>query len=173
MFISIIEISVTIHVTSRQSQSLLLGSDALDDIVILRLENGRDYFIPINGNYQRSAFGASIEYLINCTTPIRTMQLLTAPPIQTLAIPKELWRIVDFIYKNGLQEEGLFTTNGVEDEIKRIKENIDCGTEFQLPLSIHSMCEVFIYFIKNLAEPVSEIRRRNYLYSILSPLIIS
>lgn len=147
------EISVTLHVSNRDAQPLLSGADALDDILILRLENGRDYFVTISGQYQRSCFGASLEYLTNCLQPLRSMPLLSSTPTQTLSIPKELWRMVDYIYRNGLREDGLFSTSGEEEEVHQIKESLDNGTEFG-SFSVHSMCEVLVYFLKNLAEPV-------------------
>jgi hypothetical protein len=34
-----------------------------------------------------------------------------------LSIPKELWRIVDHLFKNGMNEEDLFLQSGVEEAI--------------------------------------------------------
>jgi phosphatidylinositol-bisphosphatase len=59
------EITLTVQVTSPSSQEIMSGQDSLDDILILRLENGRDYFITIQGSYVKSIFGASTQYLVN------------------------------------------------------------------------------------------------------------
>ena len=39
-------------------------SENLEDVLVLRIHNGRDYFLPIRGNWMQSAFGRSIEKLI-------------------------------------------------------------------------------------------------------------
>lgn len=60
-----VEITLSVHVTPQSSHALQTGAEALDDILILSLENGRDYFIPVSGVYQKSCMGATIEYLVN------------------------------------------------------------------------------------------------------------
>jgi hypothetical protein len=36
---------------------------------------------------------------------------------KVLPIPKEVWRMVDFIYRNGIDRENLFTSSGDPAEI--------------------------------------------------------
>lgn len=60
-----IEITISMHVTSDSSHELQTGSETLEDILILALENGRDYFIPVQGEYQKSCLGTTIDYLVN------------------------------------------------------------------------------------------------------------
>ena len=38
--------------------------ELLEDVLVLRIHNGRDYFLPIRGDWQQSAFGRSIEKLV-------------------------------------------------------------------------------------------------------------
>ena len=38
--------------------------ETLEDVLVLRIHNGRDYFLPIRGEWQQSAFGRSIEKLV-------------------------------------------------------------------------------------------------------------
>lgn len=59
------EIVLSVHVDNQSSHALQTAAESLDDILILTLENGRDYFLPIQGEYQRSAFGTTIQYLVN------------------------------------------------------------------------------------------------------------
>ena len=40
------------------------GVENLDEVLVLRIHNGRDYFIPLHGKWLRSAFGHSIDKLI-------------------------------------------------------------------------------------------------------------
>jgi phosphatidylinositol-bisphosphatase len=64
-------LTVTVQVTSDSSGALTSGRDALEDILIVRLENGRDYFVTIAGDYLKSCFGTSIDFLITCPQPVR------------------------------------------------------------------------------------------------------
>lgn len=40
------------------------GEASLEDVLVLRIHNGRDYFLPIRGTWLQSAFGRSIEKLV-------------------------------------------------------------------------------------------------------------
>lgn len=78
-------VSATVNLSSSDAQKLNAGVDALDDILILSINNGRDIFIDVFGTWHKSVFGATIESL--CLT-------------QT--VPTVVWRIVDWLYKHGL-----------------------------------------------------------------------
>ena len=39
-------------------------AETLEDVLVLRIHNGRDYFLPLRGDWQQSAFGRSIEKLV-------------------------------------------------------------------------------------------------------------
>ncbi|GAM86712.1 hypothetical protein ANO11243_047310 [Dothideomycetidae sp. 11243] len=46
------------------TRALNEGTELLDDILVLRVENGRDHFIPIHGKWLESSFARSIDRLI-------------------------------------------------------------------------------------------------------------
>jgi phosphatidylinositol-bisphosphatase len=58
-----ITISFTVDVTSVAAAALNSGQDNLEDIIIVRLEHGRDYFVTVTGDYKKSCFGNSLEFL--------------------------------------------------------------------------------------------------------------
>ena len=60
-----VDITLELLVSSGSSHALQSGQDALEDILILALENGRDYFVPVQGEYVRSCYGSTVEYLVN------------------------------------------------------------------------------------------------------------
>ena len=146
-------ITVTVTIDNKTAQLLNGGREVVDDILILRLENGRDYYITVKGTYARSCFGMSLDELVLYKEPIRTIPLdaieraLHFPneseisPSNALCIPKELWRIVDAIYEKGLQNPGLFSAPGSFVEISQIREAIDTGSTFSASYSIHSYVE--------------------------------
>eukprot|EP01113_Clastostelium_recurvatum_P039045 TRINITY_DN5917_c0_g1_i1.p1 TRINITY_DN5917_c0_g1~~TRINITY_DN5917_c0_g1_i1.p1 ORF type:complete len:300 (+),score=81.42 TRINITY_DN5917_c0_g1_i1:395-1294(+) len=149
-----LDIHLTVHVEGATATDLNMSTEKVEDILILHLENGKDYFITVQGNYLVSSFACSLDHLVRFPHPIRT-----STPIPTtdtkLSIPKELWRIIDFIFKKGLGEEGLFLESGVQGEMEIIRECLDTGNSFAAqPLSVHSMAETAIRFLEALAEPL-------------------
>ncbi len=118
-----------------------LGSGDLDDILILKLERGREFYISVGIQYLRSCFGMSLAELVRTHDSVRASAARLAalaqqqvdaeraaramlraplravtgadssessmtgpnlPPVvgdtpPALPVPKELWRIVDFI----------------------------------------------------------------------------
>ena len=61
--------TITIHLTAHINEIAMVRRlneqlDSLEDILILRVQSGRDHFIPLRGEWVRSAFGHSIEKLV-------------------------------------------------------------------------------------------------------------
>ena len=154
-------INFTINVDNAIASLINAGREVLEDILILRLEGGRDYYITIKGTYARSCFGMSVDELVMYTEPIRNVPLdpikrsekYEPNPSAALCVPKELWRIIDAIYEKGLQEPDLFVTPGYEEEAKMIRECLDTGASFG-SFHIHSMAEVLISFLSNLSSTI-------------------
>jgi inositol polyphosphate 5-phosphatase INPP5B/F len=175
------EIAFTVHVDLPTAQALNRGEALLDDILILRLENGQDFFLSAQGQYARSCFGMSLDELNNCPGPVRALPLPTGsyqplppPPVPpapaaptpssssssssninhpALAVPKELWRLVDALYRTGLAEKDLFIQPGVPGEAAAIREALDTGAELG-QVSAQSLAEVLMAFLQSLAAPV-------------------
>lgn len=145
------EIAVSCLITKEHSFAFQIGLESLEEIIILKLENGRDYFITIRGMYAKSCFGTNLHYLVNTPEPVRTSQL--SPPSQVLSVPKEIWQMIDFIYKNGMDEDGLFMISGLEHEIDQVRESLDCGKEIA-DVSVHSVAETLLRFLSSLMEPL-------------------
>lgn len=158
-------INVSVTIDNNTAQLLNSRRDVLNDILVLRLENGRDYYITINGTYARSCFGMSLEDLVLYKDPIRQVPLdsieraekykddVDANPANALCIPKELWRIVDAIFEKGLQQPDLFVAPGIPQEVKQIREALDTGEAFG-HASVHSYVDCFLQFLSSLSHPV-------------------
>mmetsp|Transcript_54099 Transcript_54099/g.107406 ORF Transcript_54099/g.107406 Transcript_54099/m.107406 type:complete len:308 (-) Transcript_54099:290-1213(-) len=139
------------------------GKDVLEDILVLHLENGPDYFVNATGDYARSCFGCQLEELVCTTDPIRNVPIAFstdghrhfASPLtgSTLSVPKELWRLVDAIFQRGLQERNLFLTQGNPLEVERVRESLDTGVEFE-SCSVYALADALWSFLNCLAEPV-------------------
>lgn len=147
-----IEISFTVHIDRKTAHVLNTGQDTFEDIVIFRVENGPAFFITIAGDYLKSCFGATVEYLCNMPYPVRSSQV-PKDSSKVLSVSKEMWRMVDYIFRNGMDTPGLFVTTGVSQEIEKIRECLDNGIEFP-KVGVHSMADALIRFIENLHEPI-------------------
>jgi phosphatidylinositol-bisphosphatase len=102
-------ITLEVLVDKRTAWSLNSGLDELYDILVLHLDGGKDIFITVSGQYQKSCFGCSIEALIQMHQPISQVAPGTVcqyekgayPSVDpgndsdskqpVLAVPKELW----------------------------------------------------------------------------------
>ncbi|XP_041089959.1 type II inositol 1,4,5-trisphosphate 5-phosphatase isoform X2 [Polyodon spathula] len=165
-----VDIELEMFVNRSTATALNSGEEKLEDILILHLERGKDYFLAVSGNYLPSCFGASIQTLCHMRAPIQdmpeeTVRQLTLMPLQPkdgnssvtempLEIPKEIWMMVDHLYRNACQQEDLFQQPGLRAEFEEIRDCIDTGMPDSLPGSNHSVAEALLLFLDALPEPV-------------------
>lgn len=64
-------VEFTVLVDEDSVPSLASSKALLEDILVLHLEKGKDFFITVTGNYLLSCFGSSLETLVNLHTYIR------------------------------------------------------------------------------------------------------
>lgn len=150
-----VEIRVTVHVNNKTAPKLNSKEDTIDDLLVLHIEKGQDYFIVIKGSYIRTCFGMSLDLLSRYPHPVRnTLPISEANAEDRLALPKELWRIVDYLYLCGMDTPGILAQSGSSD-MAQIRECLDTGASFMLyNFGVHSMAEVLIRFLEALSEPV-------------------
>lgn len=81
--------------------------DSIADMLILRLENGKDFFVVISGNYIPTCFGMSLEMLARLKGPVHsTGKVSSGSPSPTNSpevgqngtVPKEIWQMLDFMW---------------------------------------------------------------------------
>jgi len=145
-------ITLTAHIKRDSVEEVT--KQGMEDFLIFRLARGGDAFITIFGNYCPSCFGQTIEKLVKIRQPISRVNLNDIPTPETaLSLPKEVWRMIDYIYKFGLDTPQLFKQKGIASEVSEIRDCLDHGKEFQR-VSIHSMAEALIRFLESLIDPV-------------------
>lgn len=71
------DIDLEVFVNRSTAPELNSGQQQLEDILVLHLERGKDYFISITGSYLPSCFGSSIHMLCQLREPIQDMSLQT------------------------------------------------------------------------------------------------
>lgn len=80
-----VEIELEVFVNRSTAPELNSGKDEIEDILVLHLERGKDYFISVTGNYLASCYGTSIQALCHLREPIQDMpqetihELVSAP----------------------------------------------------------------------------------------------
>jgi phosphatidylinositol-bisphosphatase len=122
-------------VDNRTAPKLNLGEDKLDDILILHLEKGKDYFVSVSGNYKPTTFAVPLEYLCRLPSPIRSLGEKELLPIENqLSVPQVVWRMISFIYEHGTSVENLFLTPGDKEIMEHISECLDTGDEFDMTI---------------------------------------
>lgn len=115
----VINVVITISVSGISAQEV--NFNGLDDILILHVENGKDHFISLGGQWIVSTIGNSIGVLCATAGPISAVPFdeckrlykelkntetpaneLSSASIQKSSVPKEIWRLIDFIFRYGL-----------------------------------------------------------------------
>ncbi|TMS10526.1 Type II inositol 1,4,5-trisphosphate 5-phosphatase [Larimichthys crocea] len=71
-----------------------------------------------------------------------------------LDIPKELWMMVDHLFRNAIKQEDIFQQPGLRSEFADIRDCLDTGMPDTLPGSNHSVAEALLLFLDALPEPV-------------------
>ncbi|PWA20699.1 hypothetical protein CCH79_00011510, partial [Gambusia affinis] len=161
------DIDLEVFVNRSTAPDLNCGKQEIEDILVLHLERGKDYFISVTGNYLPSCYGTSIYSLCHMKEPIQDMPketLLelaeksssddTATDEKPLDIPKELWMMVDHLFRNAVNQEDLFQQPGLRTEFAEIRDCLDSGMPDSLPGSNHSVAEALLLFLDALPEPV-------------------
>ncbi|CAH2314850.1 inositol polyphosphate 5-phosphatase OCRL-1 isoform X2 [Pelobates cultripes] len=165
-----VDINLDVYVSKDSVTMLNSGEDKIEDILVLHLDRGKDYFITISGSYLVSCFGTSLEALCRIKRPIREIPvtklidleraiLQNLPDIdgtsdKPLKIPKEIWLLVDHLYKNACRQEDLFQTPGRQEELQNIIDCLDTSIPENIPGSNHSVAEALLIFLEALPEPV-------------------
>ncbi|XP_012717241.2 inositol polyphosphate 5-phosphatase OCRL isoform X2 [Fundulus heteroclitus] len=164
-----LEIYLEVYVSKDAVTLLNSGQDTIYDILVLHLDRGKDYFITISGNYLSSCFGTSLETLCRIKKPVRevtnlidleksVMNLLLVdggnPEDKPLKIPKEVWILVNHLFTKSCDQEDLFQTPGLQEELQSIIDCLDTSIPESLPGCNHSVAEALLIFLEALPEPV-------------------
>ncbi|XP_051929451.1 inositol polyphosphate 5-phosphatase OCRL isoform X4 [Hippocampus zosterae] len=166
-----LEIYLEVYVSKDSVTLLNSGEDCIEDILVLHLDRGKDYFITISGNYLPSCFGTSLETLCRMKKPIREIPITklidlekskvnflladgTSTEDKPLKIPKEVWILVNHLFTKASDQEDLFQTPGLKEELQSIIDSLDTSIPDAVPGCNHSVAEALLIFLEALPEPV-------------------
>ncbi|CAB1337419.1 unnamed protein product, partial [Coregonus sp. 'balchen'] len=71
-----------------------------------------------------------------------------------LKIPKEVWLLVNHLFTQSCQQEDLFQTPGLQEELQSIIDCLDTSIPDSIPGCNHSVAEALLIFLEALPEPV-------------------
>ncbi|KAG1103661.1 hypothetical protein G6F39_001752 [Rhizopus arrhizus] len=97
------------------STPLNRGEQKMEDILILRLENSKDFFISVSGDYVPTCFGVPLELLSEMSVPIsetaaqnllqqqqQQQQVRPSSGLNQIDLPKELWKVMNFLWNSNM-----------------------------------------------------------------------
>uniref|UniRef100_A0A4W4FAC2 phosphoinositide 5-phosphatase n=1 Tax=Electrophorus electricus TaxID=8005 RepID=A0A4W4FAC2_ELEEL len=166
------EISLEVYVSKDSVTLLNSGADKIEDILVLHLDRGKDYFVTVSGTYLPSCFGTSLETLCHVKKPIREVPVTELIDLREseremnflvdcgvtedrpLKIPKEVWLLVNHLFTKACQQEDLFQTPGLQEELQSIIDCLDTSIPDSIPGCNHSVAEALLIFLEALPEPV-------------------
>uniref|UniRef100_A0A3Q2XJN3 phosphoinositide 5-phosphatase n=1 Tax=Hippocampus comes TaxID=109280 RepID=A0A3Q2XJN3_HIPCM len=111
-------------------------------------------------SYLPSCYGTPIRVLCRLREPIRDMpreslrQMNAGSAEKPLDIPKELWMMVDHLFRNAIKQEDIFQQPGLRSEFAEIRDCLDTGAADSLSGGNHSVAEALLLFLDALPEPV-------------------
>lgn len=148
-------LTVSIHVSSAISGPLTLKPEDMSDILILRLDRGKDEYLVVSANYHPSCFGCPLEHLIRFAGPVRTSKPFSETD-DLLPLPKELWQLTDYLYHHGLKEPGLFLTDSTNPEdVEFVRRCLDESISLEtFAGSVHSVAETLLLLLTHLPQSV-------------------
>ncbi|KAG5177774.1 inositol 5-phosphatase [Tribonema minus] len=145
-----VDVAFTARVDSSMARALATGCAVLEEVAVLRLEQGPDYYLQVYGSYAQSAFGTPLSELVRRRAGTAEMPI---------GVPLEVWRLLDGVVdRGGLSgpqvAEELFASPGDPDDVATASACLDSGDEFPARCSAQSLLQVLQDLLQALPEPV-------------------
>lgn len=145
------------------------------DILVLHVENGRDIFITIYAQYTPSVFGLKIETLMKLEKPLTEYSIEEIISIeedfndnishnQDITVPREIWLLVDYLYKSGIGVRQVITLQRKHRNSPRIcaiRDWLDARSIENFPGTPQTAIEALLQIFESLPEPLITIPERD------------
>ncbi|KAG1469596.1 hypothetical protein G6F56_003171 [Rhizopus delemar] len=153
------------------SSPLNRGEQKMEDILILRLENSKDFFVSVSGKYEPTCFGVPLELLSGMSVPISETaaqnlqnQKVSSDPslvLNQIDMPGELWKVMNFLWNANMfricMDKGeTFDTTFLLGEGSTMAELSleEREVSDKEAVSANSMIDVLVAFLECLPDPV-------------------
>lgn len=127
-------VNLTINVDNRTASSLNFSSDPPSDLLVLSIEK-KDLFLAVAAReYRPTCFGNELGRLVRLGKPIRGASGEEREEIakegggkeeEKRSVPREVWRMLDFLAEYGLEFEDVFLVPGDQGLVRSIRECLD------------------------------------------------
>ncbi|KAI0357724.1 DNase I-like protein [Trametes cingulata] len=116
-------ITLTIYIDNPTASRLNLGQTRLEETLVLHTALGRDHFVALTGEYERTCFATSMNWLVRLPGPVRDVKSPTdiLPEDRGVNAPREIMRLVNWLMSNATHVEGLFLTRGDERRVQQAR----------------------------------------------------
>ncbi|KAF6751635.1 DNase I-like protein [Ephemerocybe angulata] len=127
-----IELTLTAYVSNSIATTLNRQPNDLSGTLILHTLLGKDHFISVSAEYERTCFGNSLAYLTKLPGPIRSFKASTdlLDEKHRKNAPTEIHRLVNWLMTNTASTERVFLEPGDEATIGKIRGCLDTGDDF-------------------------------------------
>ncbi|XP_044731936.1 inositol polyphosphate 5-phosphatase OCRL isoform X2 [Chrysoperla carnea] len=134
------------------------AEEELYDILVLHLNGGKDVFITVKAKCQRSSFTTPLTQLcrlgvpVAYVTPNHLQQMKNGPNLY--GIPRELFLLVDHLYRHGLKTRNLFERRAIQSELIQVRDWLDSDGPDPPPTHAYVVAEALLLFLLCTPEPV-------------------
>ncbi|XP_055373061.1 type II inositol 1,4,5-trisphosphate 5-phosphatase [Condylostylus longicornis] len=151
------------HLHNKQKNSV--GKIPLD-ILVLHVEDGRDIFITIMGEYKASCFGFSVETLCRIERPIAEYTFKELMEIENsvessqckVTMPREIFLLIDNLYNNYKNVPlPLFTIDRkyyLSPNINEIRDWLDTWSTLEFPGTLPTTAEALLMILESPEKPL-------------------
>ena len=162
-----VNIEIVLFVDKNSVVALRSSQYKLNDILVLHLAKGKDYFISLGAQYTPSVFGSSLAMLVGNLGPISDVPIETLLEsdrpvckedfhhVDHLDIPRPLSLLTTHLFQHGMKEENIIVRDvGTTTDLAQIRTHLDAGHGSDLPGSVYSIGNALTLFLQSLCEPV-------------------
>ncbi|KAJ1952685.1 hypothetical protein EC988_003414 [Linderina pennispora] len=172
-----INMEFSVFVDSATAMPLSTRIDELNDILILHLNRGRDYFIQVQGDYMSSVFGMSMDVLVHCKRPVRLMSredFEACLGSGQYSVPVCIWTLTDFLTRFGIDRGySLFYWKGDSELAWSVRECLDTGEKLNPDRILQWQGEAEDHVARTASEPVGLTRGNTANLSLTDQTLVS
>ncbi|KAG6895749.1 hypothetical protein C0992_012867 [Termitomyces sp. T32_za158] len=119
-----VQVTLASYVDRETAYKLNLSQKELRTTLILHTILGKDHFISVVAEYQRTCFANKLLWLTRLPGPVRSLDSLDdlRPQDQPINAPREIMRLINWMM-SGYVDDGMFASPGDEEVINAIRES--------------------------------------------------
>ena len=149
-------VKVTVCVDEDTAYKLNTGKDRLEEVLVVSVEDGADCFVAVSGLWQATCICNDLENLA-LNRGERSAYASSDPPAGGSSIPKELYRICEYLTSQPSTGLKYFTKKSTASVLDQVQYAIDIDEDFPdiaHPERAHALCEILISLLTNLHSAI-------------------